>query len=94
MLKTLRNAWKIKEIRTKLIFTFLMLVVIRFGSELPIPGVKTDFFANFFANQSTDDRWILLLHVYFRTEHHPVHYIFYYHAAAHDRNSEAGRDAA
>ena len=39
MLKTLRNAWKIKEIRTKLIFTFLMLVVIRFGSELPIPGV-------------------------------------------------------
>ena len=38
----------------KLIFTFLMLVVIRFGSELPIPGVKTDFFANFFANQSTD----------------------------------------
>ena len=54
MLKTLRNAWKIKEIRTKLIFTFLMLVVIRFGSELPIPGVKTDFFANFFANQSTD----------------------------------------
>ena len=26
MLKTLRNAWKIKEIRTKLIFTFLMLV--------------------------------------------------------------------
>ena len=54
MLKTLRNAWKVKEIRTKLIFTFLMLVVIRFGSELPIPGVKTDFFANFFANQSTD----------------------------------------
>lgn len=43
MLKTLRNAWKIKEIRTKLIFTFLMLVVIRFGSELPIPGVKTTF---------------------------------------------------
>ena len=31
-----------------------MLVVIRFGSELPIPGVKTDFFANFFANQSND----------------------------------------
>ena len=54
MLKTLRNAWKVKEIRMKLIFTFLMLVVIRFGSELPIPGVKTDFFANFFANQSTD----------------------------------------
>lgn len=54
MLKTLRNAWNVKEIRQKLIFTFMMLVVIRFGSELPIPGVKTDFFANFFANQSND----------------------------------------
>lgn len=54
MLKTLRNAWKIKEIRQKLIFTFMMLVVIRFGSELPIPGVKTDFFADFFASQSND----------------------------------------
>ena len=54
MLKTLRNAWKIAEIRKKLIFTFLMLVVIRFGSELPIPGVNTSYFADFIARQSTD----------------------------------------
>lgn len=54
MLKTLRNAWKIVEIRKKLIFTFLMLVVIRFGSELPIPGVNTSYFADFFANQTND----------------------------------------
>lgn len=54
MFKTLRNAWKIVEIRKKLIFTFLMLVVIRFGSELPIPGVNTSYFADFFAKQSGD----------------------------------------
>ena len=48
MLKTLRNALKIKEIRTKLLFTFLMLVVIRLGSNLPIPGVNTSYFRNFF----------------------------------------------
>lgn len=54
MWKTLRNAWKVQEIRKKLIFTFLMLVVIRFGSELPIPGVKTDFFKNFFESQNND----------------------------------------
>ena len=54
MLTTLRNAWKIVEIRKKLIFTFLMLVVIRFGSELPIPGVNTSYFADFFARQSGD----------------------------------------
>lgn len=54
MLKTLRNAWKIVEIRKKLIFTFLMLVVIRLGSELPIPGVNTSYFADFFARQTGD----------------------------------------
>ena len=54
MFKTLRNAWKIAEIRKKLIFTFLMLVVIRFGSQLPIPGVNRDYFALWFAQQTGD----------------------------------------
>ncbi len=44
MLKTLRNAFKIKDVRKKLIFTFMMLVVTRIGSQLPIPGVETSFF--------------------------------------------------
>lgn len=54
MLKTLRDAFKIKDIRKKLLYTFMMLVVIRFGSELPIPGVNTSYFADFFARQSGD----------------------------------------
>ena len=39
MLKTLRNAFKIKDVRNRILFTFMMLIVIRIGSELPIPGV-------------------------------------------------------
>ena len=39
MLTTVKNAFKIKEIRNKVFFTFLMLVVIRLGSQLPVPGV-------------------------------------------------------
>lgn len=54
MLKTLRDAFKIKDIRKKLLFTLLMLVVIRFGSELPIPGVNTSYFADFIAKQTGD----------------------------------------
>lgn len=54
MLKTLQNAFKIKEIREKLLYTFFMLVVIRLGSQLPIPGVDTKFFAELFARQSSD----------------------------------------
>ena len=54
MLKTLRDALRIKDIRKKLLYTFMMLVVIRFGSQLPIPGVNTNYFADFFAQQSGD----------------------------------------
>ncbi|MDO4522397.1 MAG: preprotein translocase subunit SecY [Eubacteriales bacterium] len=51
MLTTLRNAFKVKDIRDRLLFTFLMLLVIRLGSQLPVPGVNRDYLANFFAQQ-------------------------------------------
>ena len=54
MFQTLRNAFKIEDIRKRIFYTFLMLVVIRIGSQLPIPGVDRDVFANWFANQSSD----------------------------------------
>lgn len=54
MLETLRNAFKIKDIRDRIIFTFLMLIVIRIGSQLPIPGVNTEVFASWFASQTAD----------------------------------------
>ncbi len=40
MFTTLKNAFKIKEIRMKLLFTFLMLIVIRFGSQLPVCSIS------------------------------------------------------
>lgn len=54
MLTTLKNALKIKEIRKKLFFTFLMLVVVRIGCQLPVPGVDRHFFSNWFAAQTGD----------------------------------------
>ena len=50
MLKTIRDALKIKEIRNGLIFTFCILVVVRLGSAIPTPGVNVDKLSNFFAN--------------------------------------------
>lgn len=52
MFKTLINAFKIKELRNKILFTFAMIVVIRLGSQLPVPGVNRDYFASWFAAQS------------------------------------------
>lgn len=54
MLKTLKSAFKIKEIRNGILFTLAMLVVIRLGSQLPVPGVDRHYFANWFAAQTGD----------------------------------------
>lgn len=54
MFATVKNAFKIKEIRKKVFFTFLMLVVIRLGSQLPVPGVDRHYFSNWFAAQTGD----------------------------------------
>ena len=52
MFKTLTNAFKVKEVRNRLLFTFVMLVVIRFGCQLPVPGVNRDFFSQWFEQQT------------------------------------------
>lgn len=57
MFKTLANAFRIKEIRNKILFTLAMLVVIRIGSILPIPGVDTDYFTNLFNTTATGDQF-------------------------------------
>lgn len=54
MLTTLKNAFKIKDLRNKILFTFAMLVVIRLGSQLPVPGVDRNYFSNWFAQQTGD----------------------------------------
>ena len=53
MLTTLKNAFKIKEIRNKLLFTLAMLVVIRIGSQLPTPGVNGELFAQWFESHTS-----------------------------------------
>ena len=54
MLQTLKNAFKIKDVRRRIFYVLLMLVIIRIGSQLPIPGVDSDYFKEWFENQSSD----------------------------------------
>ena len=54
MLETLRNALKTEDVRKRLIYTFFMLIVIRIGSELPVPGVNGEVFKEFFESKSQD----------------------------------------
>ena len=52
MFKTLANAFRVKDIRTKLFYTFLMLIVVRIGSLLPIPGIDRDQLALMFSGDA------------------------------------------
>ena len=58
MLDTFRRAFQIQDIRKKIFYTFLMLVVIRIGSQLPTPGVNAEFIQNFF-EQNTGEAFNL-----------------------------------
>ena len=54
MLEGVANVFKVKDIRRRLFFLLLMIVVIRIGSQLPVPGTDGDYFKNWFDSQSGD----------------------------------------
>lgn len=45
MFKTIAKAWKIMDIRKKIIYTLLMLVIFRIGSNIPVPGIDRAYLA-------------------------------------------------
>jgi preprotein translocase subunit SecY len=51
MFSTLGRAWRVPDIRKKLIFTLLMLIVFRLGSNIPVPGIDRMELANIFEGQ-------------------------------------------
>lgn len=52
MFKTLRNALKVKDIRNRLIYTFVCLVIVRIGSLLPAPAINPDITSQLFSSES------------------------------------------
>jgi len=55
MFETLGKAFRIPDIRRKMIFTLLMLVVFRFGSSIPVPGIDRSVLAQAFTGQGLFD---------------------------------------
>ena len=54
MLASLANAWKIPELRTKLIFTSAMIVIYRFGANIPVPGIDISKIQDYISNSGGD----------------------------------------
>ena len=48
MLQTLQNAWKIPELRKKLIFTLFILMIYRVGNVIPVPFIDVTTLASYF----------------------------------------------
>ena len=48
MFQTLRNAWKIKDLRDKIIFTLIIVLLYRLGNAIPVPYVNVPLLQNYF----------------------------------------------
>ena len=42
MLSQLKQAWKLKDVRRKILYTLMMIIVFRIGAKIPVPGVNTN----------------------------------------------------
>jgi preprotein translocase subunit SecY len=49
VLTTLKNAWKIPDLRKRILYTLMMMVVFRLGSTIPVPGINKDVLAQLFS---------------------------------------------
>lgn len=54
MFKTFINAFKVKELRQKLLYTFFVLIVVRLGSLITVPGIRADAIKEYLSNALGD----------------------------------------
>ena len=54
MIKSLRNAWRVEDIRKRILFTLAMIVVIRVGAQIPVPGTNPSAVQEIFAGLQND----------------------------------------
>ena len=52
MIQTIRNAWKVPELRGKLLFTVFALLIFRLGAAVPVPFIDTDLLSQYITSQS------------------------------------------
>ena len=54
MLKKIADAFRVKDIRHRMFYVLLCLVIIRVGAQIPVPGVDSSYFSEWFASQTSD----------------------------------------
>ena len=101
MFETLKSLFRVKEMRRKLFYVIGMIFIIRIGSQLPVPGVDSDVFKQWFQSNTGDafNFFDAFTGGSFESmfgicsEYYTIYYIIHYHSASHNRNSRSGRNA-
>ena len=58
MFETLRNAWKIQDLRKKLLYTLLMIIIFRFGSSITVPFLDTALVGTWMDQNATNGNFL------------------------------------
>ena len=61
MFQTLKNAWKIPELKNKILFTLMIVILYRLGSNLPMPWVNPEMFESYFNASGNALTWLNML---------------------------------
>ncbi len=61
MFQTLKNAWKIPELKSKILFTIMIIVLYRLGSNLPMPWVDPAVFESYFSVSGNALTWLNIM---------------------------------
>ena len=61
MFQTLKNAWKIPELKNKILFTLMIIILYRLGSNLPMPWVNPEMFESYFNASGNALTWLNML---------------------------------
>lgn len=63
MIETFRNAWKVPELRKKLLFTFFIIIIYRMGGTVPVPFLDSSIVASWFQSSSSTGNFFDYLNV-------------------------------
>lgn len=63
MIETFRNAWKVPELRRKLLFTFFIIIIYRVGGAVPVPYLDTAALASWFQDSNASGNFFSYLNV-------------------------------
>ena len=89
MIETIKNAWKIDDLRKKMMFTLFIIVLFRFGAKIPVPFLDASVLQTYMQiNSGTIFSYLDMLSG--GAFHQPLYQRLHHHPASHGGHSGPG----